>query len=165
MSRPSRVQQAAWRDLDPLVAYDIARLRVEVFVVEQGCPYPELDGRDVEDAARHLWVDDVHGVASYLRVLAEPDGCVRVGRVCTRRDARGRGLSALLLDAAVAGFPGRDVVANAQAHLAAWYARRGFVVDGPGHVEDGIPHLPLRRPAGAAPAARPGTSLRSAEAS
>lgn len=148
--RPPRVQQAAWRDLDPLVAYDILRLRVAVFVVEQRCPYPELDGRDVEDGARHLWVADDRGVASYLRVLVEPDGSARVGRVCTREDARGRGLSALLLDAAVAGSPGRDVVANAQAHLAAWYARRGFVVDGPGHVEDGIPHLPLRRPADAA---------------
>lgn len=143
------MRAARWADLDPGTAHDLVRLRIEVFVVEQRCPYPELDGRDVEPTTRHLWWADESGVASYLRVLAEPDGSVRVGRVCTRADARGRGLSGELVAAVLGGIDavpdGRDVVLDAQSHLQHVYARFGFTPAGPEFVEDGIPHLPMVR--------------------
>ena len=63
--------------------HDIVRLRIDVFVVEQECPYGELDGRDTEDATRHVWIEDDPGVLSYLRVLDDGDAR-RIGRVCTR---------------------------------------------------------------------------------
>ena len=71
--------------------YDILKLRVDVFVVEQACPYPELDGLDKE--ALHLWLEDEDGVHAYLRVMdrgAESE-YVSIGRVVTRERRRGLG--------------------------------------------------------------------------
>ncbi|MEQ9161433.1 MAG: hypothetical protein RLN74_01925, partial [Ilumatobacter fluminis] len=49
--------------------HDVLRLRIDVFVVEQSCPYPELDGRDVEPGTEHHWItnsaDDRNVVAAY----------------------------------------------------------------------------------------------------
>ena len=76
--------------------YEILRLRVDVFVVEQRCPYPELDGKD--RAALHLFARDEQGIQAYLRIL--PPGVsfpeASLGRVVTI--ARGQGLGAQLLD-------------------------------------------------------------------
>ncbi|MCE0537355.1 GNAT family N-acetyltransferase [Kineosporia rhizophila] len=141
-------RRALWDDLTPGEAYALLKLRVDVFVVEQKCPYPELDGRDVEPGTEHLWLADEHGPTAYLRLLADPDGRARIGRVCTRADARGRSLAGRLMEAALAGLePGRETVLDAQAHLTGWYARYGFTASGPEYLEDGIPHVPMRRPA------------------
>jgi ElaA protein len=141
--------RSAWADLDPLTLHALVTLRADIFVVEQECAYRDLDGRDVEPQTQHLWTADEQGPTSYLRVLAEPDGSTRIGRVCTRADARGQGLSRQLMTAALNGSDGTfvldAVVLDAQAHLADWYGRFGFVVDGPRYVEDGIPHVPMRR--------------------
>jgi ElaA protein len=130
-------------EVDPVVLYEILRLRVDVFVVEQECPYPELDGRDLEPTARLLWfADDDARVLATLRVLHDGDDR-RIGRVATAAAARGRGLAADLMRAAVAACEGRLIRLDAQAHLSDWYARFGFVVDGDEFLEDGIPHLPM----------------------
>jgi len=42
--------------LNTTTLYALLRLRVDVFVVEQQCAYPELDGRDLEPRARHYWL-------------------------------------------------------------------------------------------------------------
>jgi len=140
--------RSPWESLDPEVLYALIKLRVDVFVVEQECPYPELDGRDLEPGAEHLWFSDAAGPTAYLRVLADPDGATRIGRVCTRADARGQSLAGRLVDAVLASLePGQDAVLDAQAHLTGWYARFGFVASGPEYVEDGIAHVPMRRPA------------------
>ena len=130
-------------EIDPVVLYEILRLRVDVFVVEQECPYPELDGRDLEPSARLLWsTDDDARVLATLRVLHDGDDR-RIGRVATASSARGRGLAADLMRSAVDECDGRLVRLDAQAHLSGWYARFGFVVDGDEFLEDGIPHLPM----------------------
>jgi ElaA protein len=141
--------RAPFADLATRTWHDIVRLRIDVFVVEQQCPYAELDGRDVEAGALHLWAATSAGeVLAYLRLLTEPDGSSRIGRVCVAATARRRRLAAALLADALAHSlarrPGADVVLAAQSHLASWYARHAFVVDGPEFVEDGIPHLPMR---------------------
>jgi ElaA protein len=146
------IHRSPWADLDPLTLHDLVTLRADIFVVEQECSYRELDGRDVEPQTEHLWTADDKGPTSYLRVLADPGGVTRIGRVCTRADARGQGLSGRLMTAALTGSDGRAVVLDAvvldaQAHLVDWYGRFGFVVDGAMYVEDGIPHLPMRRSA------------------
>lgn len=87
-------------------------------------------------------------VGAYLRVLLEPSGERRIGRVVTAPRARGRGLSGLLVAAVVADHGGQPLVLDAQAHLERWYARHGFTAAGPPFVEDGIPHVPMRRPPG-----------------
>lgn len=123
--------------------HDLLKLRVDVFVVEQDCAYAEVDGRDRETLTRHVWVvDDVQAVA-YLRILDDGDAR-RIGRVVTAPEARGRGLAARLVDHAVASTEGPWVL-DAQSHLQDWYLDRGFTVAGPEFIEDGIPHVPMRR--------------------
>ncbi len=135
---------ARFADLTPFEVYALCRLRVDVFVVEQECPYPELDGRDVEPATWHLWFDDGGDVLATIRVL--DDGATRaIGRVATAAGARGRGLAARLVEAGIALCEGVPVTLGAQAHLQGWYERFGFRLSGPGYVEDGIPHVPMRR--------------------
>ena len=138
------VVSARSSELDAPTLYALLRLRVDVFVVEQACPYPELDGRDLEAATVHVWTADDGGPTAYLRVLEDGD-LARIGRVCTRSDARGSGLAAQLMQAALAQTTGRSVVLDAQSYLAGWYGRFGFVADGPEFIEDGIPHIPMRR--------------------
>ncbi|MFI7589203.1 GNAT family N-acetyltransferase [Spongisporangium articulatum] len=141
------VHRAGWSALDPGTLHDLLKLRVDVFVVEQECPYPELDGRDVEPGTGHWWTADAGGApTAYLRTLAEPDGTTRVGRVCTRADARGQGLAGELMRAVLAEAGTGPVVLEAQSYLEKWYSAFGFEVTGPEYVEDGIPHVPMRRP-------------------
>jgi ElaA protein len=137
---------ARFDELDVHTLYALLKLRVDVFVVEQKCPYPELDGRDIEPTTRHLWLASPQRPAqplTYLRVLAEPDGSHRIGRVCTASDARGAGLSGQLLAATLER--GGSFVLDAQSHLSRFYERFGFVAAGPAFLEDGIPHTPMRR--------------------
>ena len=138
-----RVVAVPFDRLDARTAYDVWRLRQSVFVVEQACPYPDLDGRDTEPGTRHVLLED-DGLLGYARVL--DDGEVwRIGRVVLAPAARGRGLADPLMQTALSVCPGRDVVLDAQSPLTGWYATLGFEVDGPEFVEDGIPHLPMRR--------------------
>jgi ElaA protein len=140
------VQSAALAELDPVTLYRILRLRTDTFVVEQECPYPELDGRDLEPTARQVWISrDGGDVLATLRLLRDDDGAARIGRVATAPSARGEGLAALLLRHALELAGAADVVLDAQSHLFDWYARFGFVRDGDDYVEDGIPHVPMRR--------------------
>ena len=136
---------ASFRDLDTTTLYALLKLRTDVFVVEQECPYPELDGRDDEPGTRHLWLTRDHEIVGYLRILSEPDGVERIGRVAVAKHERGAGHAATLLTEALAVIGNRPAVLHAQAHLAAFYGRHGFVVTGPEYVEDGIPHVPMRR--------------------
>jgi len=138
------LREARFAELTPGELYGILRLRVDVFVVEQTCPYPELDGRDAEPATVHLWHQDEDGaVLSTIRVLANGEDRA-IGRVATARSARGRGLSAELVRRGIELCAGRTVDIGAQAYLESWYERFGFRRSGPDYVEDGIPHLPMR---------------------
>ncbi|GAA3160344.1 GNAT family N-acetyltransferase [Blastococcus jejuensis] len=142
---PLRLRRARFAELTPFEVYGLCRLRVDVFVVEQECPYPELDGRDVEPATEHLWFEDGDGtVAATIRVL-DDGGTRAIGRVATAAGYRGRGLAAQLLDEGIALCGDVPITLGAQAHLEDWYARFGFRRSGPGYVEDGIPHVPMRR--------------------
>jgi ElaA protein len=141
---PPLLRTARFAELTPFEVYALCRLRVDVFVVEQECPYPELDGRDVEPATVHLWAEVDGEVAATIRVL--DDGATRaIGRVATAPAARGQGLAARLIEAGIAMCEGVPVTLGAQAHLKGWYERFGFRRSGPGYVEDGIPHVPMRR--------------------
>jgi ElaA protein len=142
MSSPS-VRVLAFDELDLRTAYDVWRLRQDVFVVEQTCPYADLDGRDTEPGTRHVLLEDGARLLGTLRVLDDGD-VWRIGRVVLAPQARGRGLAAPLMSAALDVCADRDVVLAAQAPLADFYGGFGFAVSGPGFVEDDIPHLPMR---------------------
>ncbi|GAB3972970.1 GNAT family N-acetyltransferase [Plantactinospora veratri] len=136
---------ASFTDLDTRTLHDLLKLRVDVFVVEQDCAYPELDGRDVEPGTRHLWLARGGVPIAYLRLLVDPDGVERIGRVVVARQARSGGYAGRLMTEALAMVGSRSCVLDAQAHLLDFYARFGFTVSGPEYIEDGIPHVPMRR--------------------
>lgn len=130
--------------LDARTAYDAWRLRQSVFVVEQECPYPDLDGRDPEPGTRHVLMrDDDNVLVGYARVLDDVTAW-RIGRVVLTPSARGQGLADGLMAAAMEACPGRDIVLDAQSPLCGWYEGLGFAVDGDEFLEDDIPHTPMR---------------------
>ena len=137
---------ATFAELSTVELYRLLQLRCEVFIVEQGSPYPDVDGRDTEPGTRHLWLQDGDEVLAALRVLE--DGADRsIGRVVTARTARGRGLSTRLVQEAIDLCAGRTIRLGAQTQLESWYAGFGFVRSGGDYDEDGVMHLPMRRDA------------------
>ena len=140
--------------LDARTAYDVWRLRQQVFVVEQECPYPDLDGRDIEPGTRHVLLRDGGALVGYARVLDDAD-VWRIGRVVLDPSARGRSLADPLMRTALDVCAGRDVVLDAQTPLVRWYSTFGFEVDGEEFLEDGIPHTPMRRVGASFPTTQP----------
>lgn len=139
---------ASFVELSSSQLYAILRLRSEVFVVEQHCVFLDLDGRDDEPGARHLWIDHAGEVVSYLRLLprAGRDGraVTEMGRVVTSPRHRSRGHGAALVRHALATLSGR-VEINAQSVLVDWYRGFGFDAVGEEFTEDGIAHTPMTR--------------------
>lgn len=132
--------------------YALLRLRVEVFVVEQGCPYQELDGHDLDRTTRHYWLAPpgaMEDPRATLRLLEPVDGQFRIGRVCAATLARRRREVRRLLEAALAEVGDAPCVLDAQRHCVELYGAYGFVADGAEFTEDGIPHVPMRRAASA----------------
>lgn len=139
-------------DLMPREVYDLLRLRSEVFVVEQDCPYLDPDGKDTHPDAHHLLGRDETGsLAAYLRLLPagvsydEPS----FGRVVTSPRHRKLGLGDEMVQVALRHmatlWPGIPVRIGAQAHLTEYYGRHGFVVDSEEYLEDAIPHRQMLR--------------------
>jgi ElaA protein len=137
------------KDLDAATLYELLKLRVEVFVVEQATPYPELDGRDLLAETRHFWLENPDGgVIATLRLMEEHPGgekVFRIGRVCTKRNYRGHGHTNRLMQAALAEVGDYPCHINAQTYLEEMYAKNGFVRSGEEFLDDGIPHVPMVR--------------------
>lgn len=128
--------------------YEILKLRVDVFVVEQACPYPEIDGHD--PAALHLAGWEGETLAAYARVLMP--GAVHqdpaIGRVVVRKSHRGKGIARALVEkakeAAAERYGDIPVHLSAQYHLKEFYASCGFRTVSEPYDEDGIPHVDMR---------------------
>lgn len=147
-------------EIEPRLLYRLLRLRSEVFVVEQDCAYSDMDGRDLEPGTRLWWTTtagDPDEPVATLRVLTEPTGGHRIGRVVSAAAVRGTSIAHDLMAAALASCDGA-VVVDAQSPLRRWYERHGFEVSGDEFLEDDIAHLPMRRSAttAAASGASPG---------
>ncbi|QIH11415.1 MULTISPECIES: GNAT family N-acetyltransferase [unclassified Pseudomonas] len=138
-------------DLGKEQLYAILQLRTEVFVVEQKCPYQEVDGRDLEGDTCHLMAWDGDRLVAYLRLLdpISQGGDVVIGRVVIAEQARGQGLGHVLMEQALKQaqwhWPETPIYLSAQAHLQAYYGRYGFSVVGEQYLEDDIPHIGMRR--------------------
>jgi ElaA protein len=133
-------------DLDAATLYELLRLRVAVFVVEQRSAYAELDGRDLESRARHYWLTSAEQpVLGCVRLLKERDGGYRIGRLCVAATVRGHGLGRQLMDAVLAEVGEGECLADVQQPLTEFYARYGFAPAGEPYDWAGMTHVPMRR--------------------
>ncbi|MFH0412484.1 GNAT family N-acetyltransferase [Corynebacterium sp. L4756] len=133
-------------NIEPLVLYKILKLRTDVFVVEQNCPYPELDGCDLEPDSELVWVTINDEVAGTARILHD-DEALRIGRVVVEANHRGTGVArelfAYTLDRCKQINPDSKIVLDAQAPLQVWYGSFGFTPASDVFLEDGIPHVTM----------------------
>lgn len=136
-------------ELAPIMIHAMYKLRVDVFVVEQTCIYPEVDDGDL--SARHVFGLDASGdLVAYARILAPGnDGLPHIGRVIVRQDSRGRGLAhelmSVVLSEVQAMTRSTRAALAAQVHLQAFYEQHGFVASGATYDLDGIPHVDMVR--------------------
>lgn len=130
--------------------HDILSLRQAVFVVEQHCPYSDIDGLDRN--AWHLLGRDADGtLVAYLRVV-QP-GCKypepSIGRVVTHPSVRDQGLGRELMTIAIEKveelFPGSPIRLSAQVYARGFYQSFGFDIASQPYDEDGIPHVEMLR--------------------
>ena len=134
-----------------LILYDVLRLRAEVFVVEQNCPYQDIDRRDV-DALHLLGYSEQGELAAYAR-LFDAGKCFEqasIGRVIVAPAFRRFGLGKLLMRQAIAhthgAFGAQPIMIGAQQYLHRFYSELGFTSIGEPYDEDGIPHQHMLRP-------------------
>lgn len=149
-----RWQWSAFAELTVFELYEILRLRQNVFIVEQNCPYPDADGKDIHGYHLLGWEHPDRGsgkLLAYLRVL--PPGVsypeFSMGRIITAREVRRTGLGIVLMEEGFrrieATFGHQPIRISAQAHLKGFYQQFGFRQVSEPYDEDGIPHIEMLR--------------------
>lgn len=133
-------------DFDVKGLYNLMKLRVEVFVVEQKCPYLELDGKDEQSI--HFLIKDHGELIAYLRIL--PAGLsyreVSIGRVLVSEKYRKRGYGRELMNKALDYIKENnlgDIRISAQDYLRGFYESLGFKKISEVYLEDNIPHIEM----------------------
>ena len=125
---------------------DISRLRISVFVVEQKCPYQEMD--EADRVAYHLWLKDEDGIEAYARVLPRNTTfkTVAIGRVLALK--RRQGLGTEIVQAAIGvakdKFDADIITIEAQVYAKSLYEKCGFVQTSDIFLEDDIPHIEMQ---------------------
>jgi ElaA protein len=134
--------------------YDLLKLRVDVFVVEQTCYYPDLDSNkdqlDRNKETLHLLGYQGEHIVAYLRILAKGqsyEDYISIGRVAIAAEARGSGLGHELMREALSlceqFFPCENIKISAQEHLVDYYQQHGFKQVSAMYLEDDIPHVSM----------------------
>lgn len=133
--------------------HDIIQLRINIFVVEQNCPYPELDGKDRK--AYHFYGQNDEGrIVAYTRIFAPGDyyELAAIGRVVVDSKHRGDGTGYALMKGTIRNmkelFGDLEIRIGAQKYLVDFYEKLGFTNTEEEYVEDGIPHVYMIRKSG-----------------
>lgn len=134
-------------ELRALEVHELYKLRVDVFVHEQDCPYAEFDEVDPAPTTVHFRLLVDGRLAATLRLFPSGahGGVWHIGRVATAADQRGRGYAGQLLRAAIAAAGAAPIEIGAQSYLEQWYGSFGFVRCGDEYLDERIPHIPMRR--------------------
>jgi ElaA protein len=140
-----------FNELSTLELYAILKLRQEVFIVEQNCPYLDCDGKDLE-SYHLLCYDTEQNLVAHSRLLPEGisyKGFVSIGRVVSAESVRGKGFGKLLMQESLHQikllFGEVPIKIGAQSYLLKFYSSFGFVSTGEEYLEDGIPHTNMVR--------------------
>ncbi|UOQ91739.1 GNAT family N-acetyltransferase [Halobacillus shinanisalinarum] len=127
--------------------YTLLEHRTDVFVVEQNCPYKEVDGRD--DECVHIWLEDDGEMLAYCRILPPQtsDEYDAIGRVLVTKKARGKGYARDIMNKAIDKLKQRrdveKISLHGQEHLRYFYASFGFEEISEVYLEDDIPHVDM----------------------
>ncbi len=123
--------------------YEILKVRSAVFVVEQTCPYQDIDGGDYESL--HVYLEEDGKILAYLRCYKQNETIARIGRVLTME--RGKGYGRPLMEAGIKAvrehYTADSIYIEAQCYAIGFYNKFGFTVCGEEFLEDGIPHVPM----------------------
>lgn len=134
-----------FEDLTTRELYDLLQVRVAVFVVEQDCPYQELDGKDL--FSYHIFYKENGCIQAYLRVVDPNPSCdkVAIGRVLTVRRGSGLGKKVMLAGIRVAQerLGADNIYIEAQTYAKGFYEQLGFQQISDEFLEDGIPHIKM----------------------
>ncbi len=141
-------QVKSFQELSLEEFHDIIALRIQIFIIEQNCPYQEVDGKD--KLAHHLFFkNETDEIIAVTRIL--PQGIsyeeVAIGRVVVHEDYRGTGLGSQLMSDSMNFVRDKygevPVRLSAQKHLENYYGNHGFKSTGKEYLEDGIPHVEM----------------------
>ena len=154
-THPATITTAVLGEMAPLDVHALFKMRVDIFVHEQQCPFAEIDDTDADAATTHFLAHAESGelVGTARLFPAHIDGrqVVQFGRFALAPSARGTGLGsdvvAAALNFAAQYHPGLAVYLDAQAPLTGYYEKYGFQPCGKEFLEDGIPHIPMLREA------------------
>ncbi|MFY0627649.1 MAG: GNAT family N-acetyltransferase [Reichenbachiella sp.] len=137
------IEVVSFEQLDNETLYQILKLRVDVFVVEQNCPYPELDNKDQN--AKHFFIKEGNEIVAYLRTYFKNENVLTIGRIITHIKHRGGGLSRQLINKAIetADKTTKSLFLQGQTHLQSFYESFGFEKISDSYLEDGIPHIDM----------------------
>ncbi|QZE14919.1 GNAT family N-acetyltransferase [Halosquirtibacter laminarini] len=139
-----------WKQLDALETeewFTMFQLRQEIFVVEQNCPYLDLDEED--RTSFHLLVqssDTGAAVLATLRVFVGDHGVWHIGRVATSEKCRGKGVARHMMEESLAFIQskgGREIEISAQSYLEKFYCSLDFVKSSDEYLLDGLPHIDM----------------------
>ncbi|MBK7637876.1 MAG: GNAT family N-acetyltransferase [Saprospiraceae bacterium] len=134
-------------DLSLIELYEIMKLRQEVFVVEQNCPYLDADDKDLY-GYHVMGKDKKNAVVCCTRLLPEGvsyEGFISIGRVANGSTVRGTGEGKKLMDYSIETikqlYPASSIKIGAQTYLKRFYENLGFKDLNQPYLEDGIPHI------------------------
>ncbi|MCA0985061.1 GNAT family N-acetyltransferase [Halobacillus yeomjeoni] len=136
-----------FHELSKEMMYQILKKRVGVFVVEQECPYPEIDG--IDDDCLHLWKEEDGDIKAYCRLVPpqKKGEYYAIGRVLVIEECRGTGLARELMNRAIDILKEEikvdGIQLHGQEHLRYFYQSFGFKEVTDVYLEDGIPHVDM----------------------
>lgn len=135
-------------ELSNIELYQILKLRQEVFIVEQNCPYSDLD--DLDQQSFHTLGTCQNKLVAYSRIL--PKGMsyqkyCAIGRVVTEKGIRGQKFGQQIFESALKHclklFPNEPIKLSAQVYIKQFYENFGFKETGVTYLEDDIPHIAM----------------------
>ena len=133
-----------FKDLTTNELFNIYKLRISIFVVEQNCPYQEVD--DIDKNAYHLYLIENNDILAYARVFSIDDSTMAIGRVIATK--RRCGLGSNILQAAINLAKEQDlvkkIIIEAQTYAKPFYEKQGFYQISDEFLEDGIPHIKMK---------------------
>ncbi|MCF6287978.1 MAG: GNAT family N-acetyltransferase [Proteobacteria bacterium] len=142
MTKLLPIKNKSFAQLNKQELYSILQLRIQVFCVEQNCPYQDIDGLD--QISQHFYIADGDKIIAYARVIPPQDNVCHIGRVVVAEDFRDNKLASKIMQSCIKycqnHYCHSIIAISAQSYLRDFYHKLGFTSMGKHYLEDDIPH-------------------------